>query len=313
MDKRRNRKKRGFNRIVTVLLAVLLCLVYVPPKSDHVEAARFSDINASEVFLKQSTSYTCTLVANVMMLRRDAMIKGDGKWNQLTESSCKSTLWTSGGQKLNYSYRYPGGQVANVICDGGRNIFGNKSASYKENLIRNLLNSHPEGVVVYDYDIPHAILITDYTNGIFYCADPARNKPSGRIPMSSSSVKISNCESYWYVTNPGKLVTTPQDTTKPKVWNAKISNVTSEGYDVSFNVSDNVGVSRAEAPTWTANNGQDDLIWHRCTVTNGVARFHVKTSDHKNESGLYITHCYAWDAVGNGGRRREIDSVKYLV
>lgn len=57
-------------------------------------------------------------------------------------------------------------------------------------------------------------------------------------------------------------------------------------------------------PTWTESAGQDDLVWMdgtKTTISNGVEawEFKVKRSDHKNESGDYITHAYAGDDFGN--------------
>ena len=89
------------------------------------------------------------------------------------------------------------------------------------------------------------------------------------------------------------------DTTPPTIKNAKVSNITGNGYDVSCDVSDNVGLDRVEFPTWTPANGQDDLIWHKATVSNGKATFHVNRSDHKNEFGTYCTDIYAYDKAGN--------------
>ena len=40
-------------------------------------------------------------------------------------------------------------------------------------MLISLLEQHPEGIVLYDRTQPHAVLLTDYTNGIFYCSDPA--------------------------------------------------------------------------------------------------------------------------------------------
>ena len=61
-------------------------------------------------------------------------------------------------------------------------------------------NSVPEGIVLYDRTQPHAVLLTYYTNGIFYCSDPAGNIGYGRIPITSSSVSIARASCYWYVT-----------------------------------------------------------------------------------------------------------------
>lgn len=43
------------------------------------------------------------------------------------------------------------------------------------------------------------MLLTDYTNGNFYCSDPAGNISSGRIPLESSSVSVNRSSCYWYV------------------------------------------------------------------------------------------------------------------
>ena len=89
------------------------------------------------------------------------------------------------------------------------------------------------------------------------------------------------------------------DTTKPTITNVEISNKSADGFTVSCNVSDNVGVSSVKFPTWTAANGQDDLIWHVGTIVGNVAYFNVSFSDHNNEKGQYVTHIYAYDAAGN--------------
>ena len=96
-----------------------------------------------------------------------------------------------------------------------------------------------------------------------------------------------------------KTVNIMKDTEPPKISNARIYNVTSDGYDVAFDVSDNVGVTKVECPTWTDKGGQDDLIWHQATLKNGTATCHIKRSDHRNEYGLYLTHVYAWDNQSN--------------
>lgn len=92
----------------------------------------------------------------------------------------------------------------------------------------------------------------------------------------------------------------PTDTVKPKITNAIATNITSSGYTVSCNVSDNVDIHHVAFPTWTKQNDQDDLIWFDGTVKNGVATYRVKVSDHNNERNCrYITHIYAYDAAGN--------------
>ena len=91
------------------------------------------------------------------------------------------------------------------------------------------------------------------------------------------------------------------DNQPPTITNAKISDITKDGYTVICNISDNIGVSRVEFPTWTPdNNGQDDLIWHQGTINGNTASCKIKIGEHNNETNCYyVTHIYAWDAAGN--------------
>ena len=98
------------------------------------------------------------------------------------------------------------------------------------------------------------------------------------------------------------------DKEAPVISNVKVSNITTEGYDVSCTVTDNVGVNRVVFPTWTALNDQDDIAaawWDvNHTATRGTRNgntwtFHVNIADHNNERGAYLTHIYAYDDAGN--------------
>lgn len=96
------------------------------------------------------------------------------------------------------------------------------------------------------------------------------------------------------------------DTEAPVISNVKVSNITTEGYDISCTVTDNVGVNRVVFPTWTILNDQDDMIkdWGSDPKTRGTQSgdtwtFHVNVADHNNERGAYLTHIYAFDDAGN--------------
>lgn len=155
-------------------------------------AVSFDELNSSEVFLKQTQNDTCTLASAAMLVRRAAYASGNANWRSITEASLRSTAWVEGAG-LRFSFTYSGISVSDGTMPEGS---GNTT------MLLSLLNDHPEGIVIYDYEIPHAILVTDYTNGQFYCADPARNVPSGRIPISSASVSVNNADAYWYVASP---------------------------------------------------------------------------------------------------------------
>lgn len=103
-----------------------------------------------------------------------------------------------------------------------------------------------------------------------------------------------------------KSFVTAGDGTKPVISNVKVTDYSKNGYTVTCTVTDNVGVSRVQFPTWTAKNDQDDLAanWATNPSVSGTKNgntysYRVNTSDHNNESGNYATHIYAYDAAGN--------------
>ena len=89
------------------------------------------------------------------------------------------------------------------------------------------------------------------------------------------------------------------DKEKPAISNALVTNITATGFDVSCIAKDNVGVQRVAFPTWTERNGQDDIIWHEGIHKDGRWSCHINVSQHKGETGTYITHVYAYDKAGN--------------
>lgn len=151
----------------------------------------FQQLNAGEVFLKQSQARVCTLTASTMMIRRAAMLSGNSDWRQITEKSVRKSAWAE-KTGLKWNFTAAGVSVAH------------KTLSSKTELIR-LLDRHPEGIVIYNARKPHAILITDYTDGVFYCSDPANDKPDGRYPVAQASITVESATRCWYVKSPVNL------------------------------------------------------------------------------------------------------------
>ena len=91
---------------------------------------------------------------------------------------------------------------------------------------------------------------------------------------------------------------------KPEVSNCVVSDVTSAGYTVTCDVSDNVGVVKTRYPTWPVNAENPDdhqyLInpWPEGTPTEGKASYRVNVAV---KGRTYMTHIYAHDAAGNEG------------
>ena len=122
--------------------------------------------------------------------RRRAYFDGLDGWVDVTENSIKSTAWSGG---LSHSFTYNAMHVGYATLPSGK-------AAKTEALIQ-ILAEHPEGIVLYDRRQPHAVLLTDYTNGVFYCSDPANGVSAGRVPLSSASISISGASCYWYITS----------------------------------------------------------------------------------------------------------------
>ena len=181
-------------KLAALVLSLMLMVSMLP-------GALAVDLNVDAGFyFKQSRGGTCTLASAAMMLRRRAFLDGLTDWTDVTENSVRSTAWSGG---LSHSFNYKAMQVGYATLPSG-------TAAKKEVLI-NLLAEHPEGIVLYDRRQPHAVLLTDYTDGVFYCSDPAGSVSSGRVPISAASISIAGASCYWYISSDQNSITTSLD------------------------------------------------------------------------------------------------------
>ena len=174
----------AWKKLSALVLTLALMLSILP-------GALAVDLNVDAGFyFKQSRGGTCTLASAAMMLRRRAYFDGLDGWVDVTENSVKSTAWSGG---LSHSFTYNAMHVGYATLPSG-------TAAKMEALIQ-ILQEHPEGIVLYDRTQPHAVLLTDYTDGVFYCSDPSNGVSAGRVPLSSASISISGASCYWYITS----------------------------------------------------------------------------------------------------------------
>lgn len=200
-------------RYLAVILTACVIIGGWSAGQDTARAATFAEINQDSVFLKQpSGSSLCTLVAATMMVRRGAIMNGNENWASITTDMMRSAAWVEGtGLKWNFT------------CGGMTVAHDSFSGSASD--LQAKLSEHPEGIVLYKQksDQQHAILVTDYTDGVFYCADPSGAAASGRIPISSASITIEAANYIWYISDPvlyltddsGKQIPHVVDTAKP--------------------------------------------------------------------------------------------------
>lgn len=184
-------------RTVSFVLTLALLLGSLP-------AASAVSITDSDVFLTQQTNYTCTLVSSVMMLRRKAILDGDAGWSAITEPAVRARAWSGAGLLWNFTYN--GLSVTTHHLDSN----GIRGLDAKRAYLLDLLAQHPEGIVIYNHDRPHAVLLTDYDadTDAFYCADPSRGSTPGRIPLSQATIpgggqegKLSGIHQVWYISS----------------------------------------------------------------------------------------------------------------
>lgn len=189
--------RKFIKRYIAVFMAACVILGGWNVQEGTAQAATFSDVNQDSVFLKQpSGSNLCTLVAATMMVRRGAMMNGNDNWASISTDMMRSAAWVEGtGLKWNFT------------CGGVTVAHDSFSGSAAD--LQTKLSEHPEGIVLYKQksDQQHAILVTDYTNGVFYCADPSGAVASGRIPISSASITIEASNYIWYISSPTLYLT----------------------------------------------------------------------------------------------------------
>lgn len=175
-------------RILRVFLAGVMAAAMAPAAL----AATTDELNQDAVFLKQQQRGTCTLAATSMMLRRTAMLNGDENWDQITESSCREAFWLS-GRGLPYNFSYGDITVSHDTLPGGQ---------ANTQVLIDLLEEHPEGIMLHAACVPHGILLTSYEDGQFYCADPSEYAGEGIIPIEEAwGTRVENSNAYWYVTS----------------------------------------------------------------------------------------------------------------
>lgn len=150
---------------------------------------------------------------------------------------------------------------------------------------------------------------------IWYTAD-RQNNGTYTVNVKASAHKNStglyNVHLY-YVQNDGQLTGVGGTTTqvfigkapeqlRPKANFAIENNNTQNGtFDaVITNITAPLGVKEVLVPSWSLENGQDDLIWHKATKqTDGSYRATIKASEHKGNKGNYRADAYVVDNSNN--------------
>ena len=90
-------------------------------------------------------------------------------------------------------------------------------------------------------------------------------------------------------TRPSGVFTIENNNTAAGTFDAVVSNIVAPN-----------GLKEVLVPSWSLENGQDDLIWHKATrQADGSYRVTIKASDHKNSTGNYRADAYMVDDSNN--------------
>ena len=126
----------------------------------------------------------------------------------------------------------------------------------------------------------------------------------------------------YYIQNDGKMVGVGGTTTKVSVAKPEgkltiaNNNPKTGTFDVIVSeVSSPQGVREVLLPTWSNENDQDDIIWHKAQKqSDGTYKFTVRASEHKNSVGDYSVHLYYVQndgkLVGVGGTMTKVSVAK---
>ena len=103
---------------------------------------------------------------------------------------------------------------------------------------------------------PHAVLLTDYTDGVFYCSDPAGSVSSGRVPISAASISIAGASCYWYISSDHNSAVATLDSLRLEGMRYPVNIRTGKGMSVSGTAASASGavLSSVEAAILDAND-----------------------------------------------------------
>ena len=183
-------------RLPAIVFALALALALTV--GARAEGLYFGSHPEDDVYITQSVPHTCTLVSATMMLRNYSCQRGT-PYEMVTDTGVGHYAWT---KEWGLSQNFTIGQVQ-VTCNADiRNCIDKKA------YLINVLQYHPEGVVIYDTGMPHAIYLFGYEEDTdtFYCADTTNRNGGHAIPLVESIIrgetqqdKVNTIDKIWYV------------------------------------------------------------------------------------------------------------------
>ena len=207
-----------------------------------------------------------------------------------------------------YSGTLEGTVVANAAVEVVL-VFYTASISANPNELSLNMTDKMSGQIVVDYTYcPYKYyMFCDYDEALLMMTDCQEDQAAKKQTYTFKALKPGQANLTFRVTDQNEnelarttVTVTVVDTISPSITEAVVTDLDETGYTVKCKVTDNVGVTEVRFPTWTEENGQDDIAWNSVKeMTDGWYVYRVNVSDHNNEYGGYNTHLYAYDAAGN--------------
>ena len=182
--------------VALVLVCLLTCVPYTPAQ------AALPSLPSS-FFLTQNVNNTCTLCSAAMMIRSAMYINGNSNWAAVTENALRPKAWYN-GVGLSWFFSHTVGDttvtVSHTAVSGGVTI----------EKLKQILDKHPEGIVLYCGKLPHALFLTGYSGDVFYCADTVKGISGKQVTLKQSwlgfkygsqAAVLKNVTAYWYVSD----------------------------------------------------------------------------------------------------------------
>lgn len=283
---------------ISLLLAIILLL------STSVSYASASDDTVTE----QLQAYDEAVVSDSAFTADSSSVLQNLEAYSTTKTQAEAVAWAQAqiGQSLDYDGAY-GAQCVDLIAYYynflGEAVPGGNGCDYATNALPSGWSRIPyySGFVAQPGDV--AVWTYGSTSsGHVAVVVSADSTSMTVIDQRGQTGTAANYSTYKYTSMTFYGVNRPdfnKDTEAPSILTVKVDSLNDSAYSLTSTFSDNIGVTRVSYPTWTANNGQDDIIWHEAPISGNSATLTISASDHNNEGGWYITHVYAFDAAGN--------------
>ena len=260
------------------------------------------------IYLEQVGKTTCTLSSAAMMLRSRTYLSGNDSWSSITESSVRPVGWLD-GSGLYYNFKYSFGSSWIKVSHAS-------TTGISVSNLKDLLNKHPEGIVLYCGKLPHAVFLTDYSGDVFYCADPLSGYSGKRIRLDSSylgkkygqqSTILNNVTAYWYISSFNISASVPQtnipvgclDSVTPSTQKVTVRGWAFDKDDVNRSVGIHVYIGNTCIGTGVANQARGDVG----TAYPGVGNYHgyeFECAVPADKTGNQEVTVYAIDNEGRG-------------